>query len=342
MIQFFEIPESNFKSIHQSRAFFKGDIKNLSHHDIMIFHLEDEIPEEFYAVMDTMDYDFFQDLEIAFMGKLKKDHLDKLPSVINFCKENHIIPIILGLEFELINCVTEAYEANHEPHRISLVSPNIDCLSRIDPFLSVYTNEIYALGMQRQLGLAHTTADPNLQKSVLLLSEYRKSQYSIEPYLRNSELIYFDLNSVRASDSPGNIKAMPSGFFSEEASSIAKMCGNGDKMEAIIISPWQKGNDLHNVSSLLVHQMIWYFIEGHAKKKMDSFNENDNITQYIVHFKEKHIDLKFFKSEVSGKWWVANIIDSEEKEFCKIPCSYEEYQASAKDKIPPRILHLIN
>ena len=91
-----------------------------------------------------------------------------------------------------------------------------------------------------------------------------------------------------------------------------------------------------------MHQMIWYFIEGHAKKKMDSFNENDNITQYIVHFKEKHIDLNFFKSEVSGKWWVANIIDSEEKEFCKIPCSYEEYQASAKDKIPPRILHLIN
>lgn len=88
--------------------------------------------------------------------------------------------------------------------------------------------------------------------------------------------------------------------------------------------------------------MIWYFIEGHAKRKWIASMKTITLPNTSYTSKEKHIDLKFFKSEVSGKWWVANIIDSEEKEFWKIPCSYEEYQASAKDKIPPRILHLIN
>lgn len=341
MIQYFERPQGNFKSIHESNIFFDGDLKKLSHHDIMIFNLEDEVPEEFYAVMNTMDYEFYQDVEIAFMGQLKKDYFDKLPLILKFCKENHILPIILGIEIELLNLITMHYEKVHTPHRLSLVCPSIEALTQIDPFLSIYTNEIYTLGIQRQLGLVHSTSDPELQKSILLLSEFRKSQFSIEPFLRNSEIIFFDTNAVRASDSPGNTKALPSGFFSEEASSIAKMAGNGDKTEIFLVSPWKKNVDAQNLTSLLVHQMIWYFIEGHAKKKMDALNENDNITQYIVHFKEKQLDLKFFKSEVSGKWWVSNVIDIDEKAYCKIPCSYEDYLDSAKDKIPARILHLI-
>lgn len=341
MLNYFYPPSPSTISLHRSNKFFNGTLKELLHHDVIIVALEGEIPEAFYSLMDLMDFDQFEDIEIAFLGYLKRDNFNKLTELSAFCQENNIIPIIIGMEHDMIPTITDAFESKFKPHRLAMVSPFLSNLGDIDPFLSICTNEIYTLALQRHFGLVHQSMDAMLKKSSVLLHEIRKNQSVLEPFLRNAEVFYFDLNAIRHSDSPGNKKACPSGLFSEEASAICKMSGNGDKTEAFLISPWNNTNDPHQISSQLVWQLMWYFVEGLVKKKADSIQENEIFTEYIVHLQDKHIDLKFYKSEISGKWWVTNSLDIHDATACKIPCSYDEYLDAAKEKIPTRIQQLI-
>ena len=88
--------------------------------------------------------------------------------------------------------------------------------------------------------------------------------------------------------------------------------------------------------------MIWYFIEGYGLKKTDHSNHKKNLTQYIVEIKNTGIQINFYKSEISGKWWFEEPIIDMDHSNVLIPCTYDEYLNTVQEQVPDRILEYLN
>jgi hypothetical protein len=88
----------------------------------------------------------------------------------------------------------------------------------------------------------------------------------------------------------------------------------------------------------IIATMIWYFIEGFYQRKDSlSFKSSDYI-KYTVSLDAKPSILHFYKSKLSGKWWLQIPKNKGEKykRDTIIPCSYHDYQTAQKGEIPER------
>jgi hypothetical protein len=91
--------------------------------------------------------------------------------------------------------------------------------------------------------------------------------------------------------------------------------------------------------SILLAQIIWYFIEGyHCRSNEFPFGNRDHYIKYIVPIEEE--ELIFYKSNKTERWWIEvplnlkgnnkSIINS------LLPCSHEEYLAACNQETPER------
>ena len=91
------------------------------------------------------------------------------------------------------------------------------------------------------------------------LGDFRKNIVESEPYLRNSDLITFDLSSIKESDAPGVVFPSPNGLFANEACVLSRYSGMSDRVSSFGIFEINSLKDRNNQTSRLVSQIIWYF-----------------------------------------------------------------------------------
>lgn len=82
----------------------------------------------------------------------------------------------------------------------------------------------------------------------------------------NGILASFDMDAVRSSDAPGVSAPSSSGFFAEEAESIAYLCGKERDVKAFEIIEVCPKYDVDNRTSRLAASMIWHFIKGVSER----------------------------------------------------------------------------
>ena len=248
----------------------------------------------------------------------------------------HKTIVLIGAEPGFIGKLQNLYDQHFHPLSISYISDQCTPLNALD-LDSIYLKELNIIGFQRQHVLASS-------KSInyFRLGEFRNNPSSIESAIRRSELIYFNMNAMRSSDSPGSIIKNPSGFYAEDASSISRMVGMSERLKLFAISAWNENKDPEKITASLVAQMIWYFWEGCHLKQLDENLDKESMTQYLVELKNLDYIITFYKSETSGKWWFEEPLIDNEFSNQLIPCTYDEYLATAKDQIPERILEMIN
>jgi hypothetical protein len=242
--------------------------------------------------------------------------------------------VLIGADAEVIGRIQNLWYQH--PLSISFISDHYAPLQCVN-LDSIYLKEVNVIGYQRQHPMIY-----NENLNYFRLGEYRNQPSCVEPALRRSELIYFNLNAIRSSDSPGSHHRNPSGLYSEEASSISRMAGMSDRLKLFVVSTWNENKDPDKITAAIVAQMIWYFWEGCHLKQLDNQIEKEQLTQYLVELKNLDYVIKFYKSEQSGKWWFEEPLIDNEFSNQLIPCSYDEYLATANDQIPERILEMIN
>lgn len=294
---------------------------------------ESSFKKHFYKLSAT----YFDSSLIADGGNLNLLTVqERASNLLNLAHAKNKTLLIIGADLKLIHEIQIQQQKLHEPFSLSCISDHSGLLDSMD-LGSLYLKELNFLAFQRQ----HVACDYE-KINYYRTGEFRASASSFDPPLRRSEYIYFDLNAIRASDSPGNRLKNPSGLFSEEASTLSRMAGMSDRVKMYFISSWNELEDPDGITARLVAQMAWYFWEGCHLKQLDQNIKRESLTQYLVEIKNLDYIIKFYKSENTGKWWFEEPLLDNEFSNQLIPCTYEEYQATAKDQIPSRILELIN
>ena len=117
----------------------------------------------------------------------------------------------------------------------------------------------------------------------------------IEPSLRYTNILSIDFRSVKASEL-NFIHNYPNGFESSEICSIARYAGMSDRISCVgVFEVFQ-----NSISSALLAQAVWYFIEGFSLRIIeDPKSENFKGKSYHMDL-ENHQILNSFYSVYSN------------------------------------------
>ena len=158
----------------------------------------------------------------------------------------------------------------------------------------------------------------------------RENLEEMEPVIRNTHLLSFDISAIKYSDSPASIES-PNGFTGEEACTLARFAGLSDKVNSFGIYGYLPQQDLHELSAKQISQMLWYFIDGKNRSKQEAaIEDRDYFNEYYTSFNE--VESVFLQSKKTRRWWM----QLPNKKF--IPCSYNDYVQASRNEIPERWL----
>jgi formiminoglutamase len=152
----------------------------------------------------------------------------------------------------------------------------------------------------------------------------------MEPVLRNSHLLSFDISAIKYSDAP-SAQQSPNGFTGEEACILTRYAGMSNNISSFGIYGYQPQLDVNELTAKQIAQMLWYFIDGKSRQKQEAkIEDRNNFNEYHCTFTE--IETVFLQSKKTGRWWM----QLPDKKF--IACSYADYLHASHNDIPERWL----
>ncbi|MEM7039288.1 MAG: arginase family protein, partial [Bacteroidota bacterium] len=213
-------------------------------------------------------------------------------------------------------------------HKIFLHSPN---------YLSNFTN----LGFQSYfVPLSDKKRLKNLYFHGVRLGELRNNLREAEPYLRNANMVSFDLGAVRSADAPGSTHPSPAGFTTEDICQLARYTGMGNRISSVSFCEVQPMKDFNAQTSLMTGMMMWYLVEGYYNRRIDEPEELDRYTRYHVSLQGGMHTIVFYKNPASGRWWMevpyGDSVGKENPRTELVPCSEKDYEMARADEIPEK------
>lgn len=288
------------------------------------------------------------DLGDILSGDSVEDTYFALKKVTSTLIKNKVIPIVIGGSQDLTYALYRAYDDLEQMVNLVSVDNRFDfgkeneTISASSYLTKIIIDEPNNLFNYCNIGYQTYY---NSQEEIDLIEKlffdaYRLGEISnnialAEPVFRDADLISFDLNSVKSSDSGNMISFESNGFNGKEICSLSRYAGISDKVSAF-------GIFNHNstvAESVLITQIIWYFIEGyHYRSKEYPFGSRDNYLKYIVPLENE--ELVFYKSDKTERWWIEIPYAVEGSNKLKrntlLPCSYEEYLCACNQELPER------
>lgn len=320
--------------------FYNGERFQASLYDIAILNYDPNLGLSLRNELYSLHLGAHAPLEIIDLGDCFAMPVEEITRLISDLIQDNCYPILIGFPESIVASISEMWDKEFLPHHICWISSSYNN-KLVDQLCDhIFLKDQYLLGIQRQMSDVELLEPRTQNIHLSYLSEFRKSPQSIECYTRNSELFYINLQSVRHSDFPASTN--PSGFFSEEIISLAKSSGSSDRSLCTIVSDWNLDSFTNEkTSAILIAQMIWYTMEGYILKLKDKRTNRRNLLHYVVEIKNTDIHLDFFKSEISGKWWVQEPMVDSDIQGKLIPCTYEEYVKTVHENVPDRLMSLL-
>ncbi len=274
-------------------------------------------------------------------GNLVSDTQFALSKILEFFSKNKILVITIGgsqnLLFDIYSSLKETLQ------KINLVSVDnkIDFSNNNESFLhKIIMDENNKLANFSNIGYQkHLTSVPEnklLDKMYFESINLGKIKYNIaeaEPVLRDSDIVSFNINSVKAGEL-NNAHQYPNGLSSYELCSLSRFSGLSSRVN--IVSYFENW-DLSIMNSLLA-ESTWYVIDGYATRINENpLKESNDFIYY--HIELDNYKFKFYRSKLSDRWWVEFLNDeiiSIEKDI--ISCTFDDYNNCKNSVIPERIL----
>lgn len=158
----------------------------------------------------------------------------------------------------------------------------------------------------------------------------KESMEDIEPVLRNTNLLSFDISAVKYSDAPAN-DCSPNGFTGEEACMLSRYAGMSNSLSTFGVYGYNLQSDINDLTAKQIAQILWYFIDGKNRCKQEpELEDRLQFNEYNTVFAE--VDTVFLQSRKSGRWWM----QMPDKKF--IACSYNDYASASRNEMPERWL----
>lgn len=203
-------------------------------------------------------------------------------------------------------------------------------------YLFNYTNigyQTYFVGQQ------YVDLMDELKFDAFRLGWVRENMMRSEPLLRNADCVSVDISAVRQSDAPANSDPSPHGFYGEELCQMIRFAGLSDKTSSLGIFGMSPVHDNSGQTAHMIAHALWYFIEGVGLRKQDNpYRDTENYRRVIVPLDEHDIEVVFYKSKKSDRWWIevpcSTATKDRYKQHLLIPCLYSDYEQALENKIP--------
>ncbi len=158
----------------------------------------------------------------------------------------------------------------------------------------------------------------------------------VEPILRNTHLLSIDFKSIKASEL-NFVHNFPNGFKSDQICSICRYAGLSNSISAIGFFELLNSS----ISSSLLSQAIWYFLEGFCLR-IEENPKSKRFNGYTYNVICEGTNLRFYNSELSQKWWVEFLDDKKDSHKNElIPCSKKDYLKACDELLSDRLLLLL-
>ena len=298
------------------------------------------------------------DLGFFKLSKNRKDSFKKIEIVCQELINNGIIPLVLGGGHDLSYAVYRSYSALQKKITLTTVDKKFDLglkgdkISNSSFFSKILEAKPNSLFHYSNIGYQSFFVSPlavemlnDLSFDTLRLGDVKSNIQDIEPIMRNTDFLSFDISSVKYSYATANIYASPNGLSGIEACQVMRYAGLSDKLSAIAICEYNQLLDKNGQTAQLISQMIWYFIMGYKSRKNELNPNIKNCMKYTVSFEDGKNEIVFYKSNLSSRWWMGvpyKNLDDSQLDCYFVACSYSDYELANKGEIPLRWIRTFN
>jgi hypothetical protein len=240
-----------------------------------------------------------------------------------------ICPLLFGGNLWILKTVRQAFTQKGHPFRPLIFHENIP------ETLITDGGRMNILGVQQHL-IPPSTPD---HIRIMHLSDARNNLREAETVIRDSNAMLFDLSVMSSSDLPAQQSSSSSGFCTEEACTLMRFAGLHAQTKAVAITGHDPLSLQLDSSANTAAQLIWYFLEAYNQCISEDPLRSNHYTTYTVHLDQYDTDFRFYKSERTGRWWVAVHAGDQEPVF---PCTYHDYSAATNGKLTDRLIACTN
>jgi len=303
---------------------------------------------ELYSLFPGNWHVSIADLGNILPGDSLEDSYFALQKAVAELLKRNIIPVVIGGSQDLTYSLYRAYDGLEQMVNLVSVDSRFDFgkesegISATSYLTKIVVDEPNNLFNYCNIGFQTYY---NSQEEIdlidkLFFDSYRLGDVSnnisiAEPVFRDADIVSIDLTSVKSSDSGNFSTFTPNGFNGKEICALSRYAGISDKVTLLGLF----NHDNAKQESVLIAQIIWYFIEGfHYRSNEYPYGSKENYLKYIIPFENE--ELVFFKSNKTERWWIEipfiSNVNNKLKKSTLLPCSYEEYLAACNQEVPER------
>ena len=293
---------------------------------------------------------------IADLGDIQKgesieDTYFALKETLSVLIQKRIIPIIIGGSQDLTYAKYRAYDSLMPMVNVVNVDRAFDLGDSSKPIKNnsfvgkVIIDQPYNLFNYATVGYQTYF---NSQEEIDLMERlhfesYRLGEVSnditlVEPVMRDANIVSIDLGVLKAAEVSLRQKVSPNGLDGKEICAVSRYAGISNKVSSFGIYEYKPSTD-DEITSMLISQMIWYFIEGVNCRVQDDNFADDKSHQKFITLADSH-ELIFYKSVKTGRWWIEipflSNVNNKLKKHTLLPCTHQDYLDACNDKIPDR------
>lgn len=292
------------------------------------------------------------DFGILKLMPTRKESFQIIEDVCSFLIKKDITPFIIGGGQDISYAIYKSYVSLQKTITLSCVDKSFDIgleddklasFSFLSKILSFTPNHLFHYV---NLGYQSFYTSPiavemleNMNFDIYRLGNLKARIHEIEPVMRNTDFLSFDLSAIQYSYAPANVYSSPNGLTGEDACKIMRYAGISDKLTAVGIFEYNENIDPDNQTAQLIAQMMWYFIEGYKQRKNELNPDLSSCIKYTVAFEDGRNEIVFYKSNTSGRWWMGVPFKSKDKKTFDnyfVACSYQDYELANQGEVPER------
>ena len=308
-----------------------------------------EIRQSFYGLFPGNWTVQIADLGDILMGADIEDTYFALTDTVAALLKQNIIPVVIGGSQDLTYAHYRAYDNVKPMINVVNVDKSFDLGDSSNPISNnnyvgkVILEKPYNLFNYTVLGFqTYFNSQEEIDLMEKLFFEYHrlgalnKDIKTVEPAMRDADLVSVDLNAVKSSEVSIKQKYSPNGFDGREICAISRYAGISNKVSSFGIYEYKPSSD-DEATTMLISQMIWYFIEGfNCRVKDDNFQNPDEFNKYTVLVQDQ--ELVFYKSLKTGRWWVEtpflSVSHTKKYKHTLLACMQSDYDTAIQGHIP--------
>ncbi|MEN9487801.1 MAG: Protein of unknown function Fjo29, partial [Bacteroidota bacterium] len=228
------------------------------------------IRKEFYSLFPGNWQTQIADLGNIVAGESLDDTYYVLKTAVAYLIKNKVLPIVIGGSQDLTYAMYRAYDQLDQMVNVVSIDSKFDFARENGLSVTSYLTKMIVEEPNNLFNYCNIGYQTyyNSQEEIDLIEKLYFDAYRLgevcnnpsvaEPVFRDADLISVDLSSIKSADSGNFTTFVPNGFSGKEICSLSRYAGISDKVS--LFGVFNHNNT--NGESVLVAQIIWYFVEG--------------------------------------------------------------------------------